>query len=226
MKKTTTDEATRLLEGAYAIRTASDSIEYYREFANCYDDEYANRMGYIYPAMLSSVYSQYAGSNDNPIADIGCGTGLVAEALQQLTTGHSKSLTLIDGIDISPEMLVAAEAKDLYRSLYKVDLTKGIDALPKDYGAIVSAGTFTFGHLGPQVLRDLIALGKSDTLYCIGVNSIYFEEQGFSRVLTSMVEDGLIHEPVLEVRKIYDQPEDNSDNHANDTATVLVYRQC
>ena len=39
MTKKSTDDATRLLEGAYAIRTASDSIDYYREFADLYDRE-------------------------------------------------------------------------------------------------------------------------------------------------------------------------------------------
>lgn len=218
------DDATRLLEGAYAIRTASDSIDYYREFADLYDREYASRLGYIYPAMLAAIYKQYAGKNDTPLADIGCGTGLVAEALQ--TAGVMPDIE-IDGIDISTEMLDKAKAKNLYRNLHQADLTQAMANIPTRYHSIVSAGTFTFGHLGAELLPDILQLGTSGTLYCIGVNSIYYEEQGFSRILDVMVESKQISPPTAVVRNIYEQPnDDNSDNsHATDTATVLVYRQ-
>lgn len=219
-----TEKATRLLEGAYAIRDPADNIDYYREFAELYDHEYADRMGYIYPSMLASVYKQYAGSNDSPIADVGCGTGLVAQAFKDIETLTDRE---IDGIDISQEMLDAAKPKHLYRSLYCADLTESADQLPNSYGSVVSAGTFTFGHLGPELLRDILYLGRQGTLYCIGVNSVYFQEQGFPNVLNSLCSEGLIGEPVAEVRNIYDQStDDSSDNaHRNDTATVLVYRQ-
>ena len=226
------DDATRLLEGAYALRTASDSIDYYREFADLYDRDYADRMGYIYPAMLAAIYKQYAGIGDTPVADIGCGTGLVAEALKSVDPTMNPTIEIeIDGIDISTEMLDKARSKNLYRDLLQADLTETTSALPTNYGCIVSAGTFTFGHLGPHLLPEILRLGKSDTLYCIGVNSVYYEEQGFSRILNAMVENGQISPPTANVRKIYDKPNDllNHDNannsHATDTATVLVYRQ-
>jgi len=44
MTNNSTDNATRLLEGAYAIRTSDDSIDYYREFADQYDRDYAERI--------------------------------------------------------------------------------------------------------------------------------------------------------------------------------------
>ena len=112
------DDATRLLEGAYALRTASDSIDYYREFADLYDRDYADRMGYIYPAMLAAIFKQYAGKGDTPVADIGCGTGLVAEALKSVGPTMNPTIEIeIDGIDISTEMLDKARSKNLYRDL-------------------------------------------------------------------------------------------------------------
>ena len=224
MTNNSSDDATRLLEGAYAIRTANDSIDYYREFADLYDDNFAERLGYVYPAMLAAIYNQYAGTGDAPIADIGCGTGLVAEAFKSTDTPGAFE---IDGIDISPEMLDKAKSKNLYRNLCQADLTQTLNTLPTNYGCIVSAGTFTFGHLGPELLPDILQLGRSDTLYCIGVNSIYYKEQGFSRVLSTMVANKQISAPTTEVRKIYNSADQNtSDNtHATDTATILVYRQ-
>lgn len=217
------DRAVKLLEGAYAIKTAEDNVEYYRDFADIYDREFADRMGYIYPAMLASVYQQHARTADIPIADIGCGTGLVAEALQN----HSANTIPIDGIDISQDMLDAAESKSLYQNLYLADLSKKTDNLPDNYGAVVSAGTFTFGHLGPASLRDLLQLGRSGTLYCIGVNTAYFKEQGFPEVIGTLHRENLITEPVIEVKKMYNPPAGSKAiaDHAEDTSSVLVYRQ-
>lgn len=226
MKSDKINKATRLLEGAYAIRTAADNIKYYRDFADIYDRDFADQMGYIYPAMLAKVYMQHRNTSDTPIADIGCGTGLVADALHELNARQSQPDKLeIDGVDISTEMLDTARQKSLYRTLHQADLTQDFSQLPDNFGAIVSAGTFTFGHLGPAILPELLALGRSDTLYCIGVNSIHFEEQGFSKTLDDMVDDKLISQPVTEIRKIYKSKIPDDKSHADDTATVLVYRQ-
>jgi len=98
--------------------------------------------------------------------------------------------------------------------------------LTSTYGAIVSAGTFTFGHLGPEVLPGLLSLGKTDTLYCIGVNSTFYEQQKFKSVLDTMEAEQLITKPDAKVTEIYLQNKSNADRaHAKDTATVLVYRQ-
>lgn len=218
---TNLETATKLLEGAYAVKTPSDNVSYYREFAGVYDDHFAHKLGYIYPRMLAEVYSQAAQHSDFPILDIGCGTGLVAQAL--VDTGNQN--TEIDGLDISADMLTSAAQKNLYRSLYEADLTLGTEALAGGYGAIVSAGTFTFGHLGPQVLPDLLSLGKAGTLYCIGVNSVYFEEQGFTATLDAMVSQNLITQPEALIKKIYASEQDGNNTHINDTATVLVFRQ-
>lgn len=226
MKADKTDKATRLLEGAYAIRTVADNIEYYRDFADIYDRDFADRMGYIYPAMLAQVYMQHRNTSDTPIADIGCGTGLVAEALHELDSTQSQPNKLdIDGVDISTEMLDAARQKSLYRTLHHADLTRDFSHLPDNFGAIVSAGTFTFGHLGPAILPELLSLGRSDTLYCIGVNSKHFIDQGDSQILDDMVDEKLISQPVTEIRKIFEPKTQDEKSHADDTATVLVYRQ-
>lgn len=216
---TNRDRATKLLEDAYGLETPTDNVRYYRQFADIYDQQYAEQLGYIYPHMLADVFQQTAQAENTPILDIGCGTGLVAQALSEVGFNNQQ----IDGVDISGEMLKAADEKNLYNALFKADLTQGTKEITGQYGAIVSAGTFTFGHLGPDVLNDLISLGTAGTLYCIGVNSAYFKEQGFSSALHAMQQRGLITKPETHVKNIYVPKAGNS--HANDTATVLVYHQ-
>ncbi len=234
MAKQISKEANRLLEGAYAIESAQDNISYYKEFAPLYDTEFADSLGYVYPQMLAEAYSRHALLTDpdiadreitkHKIADIGCGTGLVAQALRDHAALNNIS---IDGLDISPDMLVVAEAKGLYQNLIQADLTKSVPATNESYTAVLSAGTFTFGHLGPEILPALLALGRSNTLYCIGVNSEHYEQQGFAKVFNTMVKQNLITSPVLETQNIYapSGTTRQSSRHANDVATVVVYRQ-
>ena len=53
----TPKSATELLEGAYAVQTAQDSLKYYADFAAIYDKGFAEGLGYIYPAIIASVKS-------------------------------------------------------------------------------------------------------------------------------------------------------------------------
>lgn len=209
------NKAKTLLAGAYALESGSDNVDYYREFAPIYEDQYVSQMGYTYPYALAEVYQSYSTSRDLPVADIGCGTGLVATALEL-------PVRQIDGIDISPHMLSVAQEKSIYRNLYQVDLNKGTNGLPKEYGAVVSAGTFTFGHLGPELLPELLSLARKDALFCIGVNSRHFEQQGFTEILTQLDTMGKITTPDFMQHQIYTG---NQSEHAGDLATIVVYRK-
>ena len=70
-----------LLENAYKLATPDDNKAYYDEFASTYDDDFATALGWHYPQAIASIYRDQATDQDRPIADVGCGTGLVAEAL-------------------------------------------------------------------------------------------------------------------------------------------------
>lgn len=85
-----------------------------------------------------------------PVLDLGAGTGLVAERLA------ARGIGPVDGVDISPEMLARARAKGCYRALHEGDATSGLDLPAAGCAGLVSAGTFTLGHLGPEVLPGLL----------------------------------------------------------------------
>lgn len=208
------DKAEKLLEGAYALRTADDNRRYYHDFAPIYDTEYVKRMGYSYPAALAKVFHRHASDSDRPVLDIGCGTGLVAEALQL-------PAEQIDGVDISPQMLALAAGKQLYGQLIDADLSVGVSALGQRYSAMVSAGTFTHGHLGANVLPELLKAALPNALFCLGVNSVHFEQQ-FDHTLQALVRGQQISTPRFETVKIYSG---SDSSHAADTATVMLYRK-
>ena len=71
-----------LLENAYKLSTPEDNVDFYNAFASSYDADFADTLGWHYPAGIAAAYRDAATAADTPIADIGCGTGLVASALK------------------------------------------------------------------------------------------------------------------------------------------------
>ncbi len=206
-------KAQKLLEGAYKLSTPEDNVTYYQSFAPEYDDVFAKGMGYVYPKAVADTYLETCREGDVPIADIGCGTGAVAE--------HLKPGLPVDGFDISPEMIEVARTKELYREIYQADLTGSLAHLPNDYGAVLSAGTFTHGHLGADTLKDLLALGRRGALFCIGINSAHYESHGFADLLAALTDANAISELTVKSCKMY-QAENHE--HSEDTANILIFR--
>ena len=204
-----------LLENAYKLATPDDNKVYYDEFASSYDAEFAGALGYHYPKAIASIYLNQAADQDRPIADIGCGTGLVAEALG---CSHQD----IDGIDISDEMLLRAKEKGLYRSTINADLTVRPDTIKNGYGAVISAGTFTSGHLGPEQLKPLLDIARPGALFVIGVNKVFFVKAGFDPIVQSMHAKGLISGLSMVEIQMYDR---TGHDHSSDKAYALCYRK-
>ena len=185
--------AKELLEGAYALGSAKDNVDYYADFAAVYDEGFASDLGYQSPRMIAEYLAE-VGSDAMQIADIGCGTGLIADHLP----GHQ-----IDGYDISPEMIEVAREKGLYREFYCADLTGDLSALPDDYDALISAGTFTMGHLDAGHLLGLLALLKHNAWVAVTISQAHFDKAGFGDALNAAFKNGLITKPELREFSIY-----------------------
>ena len=158
---------------AYSLKTPGDSIKLYKKWAQTYDQDFAFKSNYLSPNKICNYYNKYARITDTPILDVGAGTGLVGECLNK--TGNKK----IIGIDISPEMLEQAKLKGYYSSLIEEDVTKKISLKSNSIGAIVSAGTFTHGHVGPNAFDELLRITKPGGLFVLSINSKVFIKGGF-----------------------------------------------
>ena len=208
-----TRKGTEKLEGAYALKTPDDNVGYYRDFADTYDTEFAAEMGYVYPREVARLYLAEAVPEDCPVLDIGAGTGLVAEHMGGLP---------VDGIDISAEMLAKAEAKGLYRRRIVADLTEPLELVDGAYGGFVSAGTFTHGHVGPDVLPELLRVARPGALYCIGINLEVFDEAGFGSAFARLVAANRVTPLDFREVAIY---EGVDHEHAGDRCAVALFRR-
>lgn len=204
---------TEKLEDAYRDKTPEENVEFYRDFAATYDSDFAERLGYANPATIAETYLELAGGDHAPVADIGCGTGLVGAALG--------AGVVVDGMDITPEMLEKARDRGCYRDLYEVDLTGDLSAISNGYGAVLSSGAFTHGHLGPEVLISLFDIAAPGALFIIGVNSSYHQKNQFAPVLEQQVALGRISPIALRKSKSYSKP---GHDHSDDISYTLIWK--
>ena len=201
------------LDGAYSLETPEDSVNLYREWASTYDSGFAADTGYVYAKNVAAVLVEELAGEMPDVLDIGAGTGLVAEELPGL---------VVDGLDISQEMLDVAGQKGLYRNRICADLTKPLAIGDASYGAFTSAGTFTHGHVGPVCLPELMRIARPGALFVLGINAGVFDQAGFGSAFADLVADGCI-EPVR-FRKV--DCYTNTDHAHGDTVILLaVFRR-
>ena len=203
------------LNDAYSVKTPEDNIKLYKVWASSYDDDFAKKNEYRSPVLISNYYDKYSNKNDVPVLDVGAGTGLIAEVM------NKKNTIDIDAIDISPEMLESAKSKNCYNKLIEADLTKNLDIDNNYYGAIVSAGTFTHGHIGPNALDELLRVTKPSGLFVITIHSKVYVNQNFEQKfqdINEQITDLTFHE-----EKAYGNNPDK--DHGNDTVFITVFRK-
>ena len=203
------------LNDAYSVKTPEDNIKLYKVWASSYDDDFAKKNDYRSPVLISNYYDKYSNKNDVPVLDVGAGTGLIAEVM------NKKNTIDIDAIDISPEMLESAKSKNCYNKLIEADLTKNLGIDNNYYGAIVSAGTFTHGHIGPNALDELLRVTKPSGLFVITIHSKVYVNQNFEQKfqdINEQITDLTFHE-----EKAYGNNPDK--DHGNDTVFITVFRK-
>jgi len=209
------------VEDAYALKTPDDSIRLYGEWASTYDSDFVGSSAYVLYRHIAEVFLHEQSSINGAVLDVGCGTGVVGECLRACGVAE------VDGIDISQPMLAEAARKTtgnddrVYRKLIAADLTKKLDIADNQYAGLISAGTFTHGHLGPDPLDELWRVAAPGAICAIGIRSTHFESLKFGEKLSDDVQKRIITKPKLVEVRIYSEEADNSE-HADDKACVVV----
>jgi trans-aconitate methyltransferase len=136
---------------ARSTQTPDDAVRLYDSWAADYDHDVFEVMGFIGTDRIADLLAAHAPDRDQPVIDLGCGTGSAGVRLAHHGFGS------IDGVDISPAMLDIAAQVGVYRHLFTADLTQPL-TIDYRYGASVSAGTFTTGHVGANAIPALVTL--------------------------------------------------------------------
>ena len=174
------------VQGAYGLDGVEQAKAFYGEWSGAYDDHMVGALGYVGPDRISRMLAAHLDDVATPVLDIGCGTGLTSVYLAE------QGFRSIDGIDITPEMLERARARGIYRNLIRADLTQPLDLEDGAYGAAVSSGTFTCGHVGPEPLPEIVRVLGSGGLMAFTIHQDIWKAKGFKALLDGLERDGVI----------------------------------
>ncbi len=202
------------LHAAYALESPEDNKRLYAEWAGDYDEGFAALEDYQLHIHTARAFVGAGGQG--PVLDVGAGTGLCGAVLAGLGVGP------IDATDISSEMLEQAMRKDIYRDAIESDLNKGIPVPRDSYSGIVSSGTFTHGHLGPEALTALLRVARPGAQFALSINAKHFEAKGFGDALRKL-EQGQIENLTLPEARIYGDLA--AGENKDDTALIALFEK-
>jgi len=164
----------------------------YKNWASDYEHDVIHLAGYVGHLITTDLLLNYLENKKARVLDAGCGTGLVGEIL------HKNSFNNIEGVDFSEEMLSVANQKNIYQSLRLVDLTKKLDYEDNSFDAIVCAGTFTCGHVGPEALKEMLRVTKKAGYICFTVRKQEWEASPYKEIIDKLENSNLWHQVVHE----------------------------
>lgn len=164
----------------YKLNTSDEVLKYYKNWVR--KDKFNNDMvewNYTAPMNAVSLIKKYALKKDIQILDAGCGSGLVGIEMQK------KGYTNIDGIDLSQDMINLIP-KGVYQNLEVANLNKPLKHENHKYDVLMCVGTFTYGHVKPQALDEMIRITKNRGLICFSINEGIHEEYGFDKKIKKL----------------------------------------
>ena len=164
----------------YKLKAGKEVEDYYDEWTveNKYDKDMVD-WKYSGPQETVDLLKKHTPSKDIKILDAGCGTGLVGIELKK------NGFQNFDGADFSQKMLDLVPM-NIYRNLFKIDLNKKIDIKDNTYEGITCVGTFTFGHVNPPALDEMVRISKTGSLICFTINIGIYEEYGFDKKIKEL----------------------------------------
>jgi predicted TPR repeat methyltransferase len=140
------------------------------QYAPDFDQALIEGLGYRGPELLREALGEACAARQRPFhfaraLDLGCGTGLVAEALRYCCD-------TILGVDLSPAMVAAARRKGVYADVVAGDLTDFVAAQPEGSCDLVIAGD-AFVYLADlePVCRAVVRALAPDGLFAFTVET-------------------------------------------------------
>lgn len=160
-------------------RTVEETRQIYADWAQTYDKDITD-WGYATPARIAMALRMSGANTDKAVLDFGCGTGLSGIALA--ATGFQ----VVDGTDISPEMLAHAEARDIYRQVWLGEPGSLGHIGLGDYSAIAACGVISLGAAPPETLDMLVNVMAPGNLLAFSFNEATLADRRYTDQLDTI----------------------------------------
>jgi len=169
---------------AYQLGDETGTVDFYKKWADDYDHQMLDELEYVAPKGIARLLCAYLPNKDAEIFDVGCGTGLTCWFLAD--NGYKA----LDGIDLSPDMVRVAGEQGIYRDLIVGDVNQPIKRATASYDGVISSGTFTHGHVGPEPLDDIFRILRPGGVLACTVHRELWESRGFKQKFETLVSSG------------------------------------
>ncbi|TKB24391.1 tetratricopeptide repeat protein [Desulfopila sp. IMCC35006] len=154
------------------LEHAPDS--YVRHFFDAYAEDFeqslVDGLGYDTPRQLQACFkrcTQLKGVKDqyDHGLDLGCGTGLSGIAFKGI-------VPVLDGVDLSANMLLQAAGKDCYHGLYQDSIIHYLQTTAATYDFFLATDVFIYvGELG-AIFSALRAVARPGALFCFSTETL------------------------------------------------------
>jgi predicted TPR repeat methyltransferase len=178
----------------YSYESSKDLKKYYDDWAHEYD-AYVEEVNYILPMLVAGMAASYLDDGLRVGLDVGAGTGLIGEHLLDI-----KPNVLLHASDISHSMLEIARSKKTkflshcYTKSILIDLKDSSNLETEYYDFVVSAGTFTLGHLNFEDFTGILRCLKPGGFGVISIKKDHYDNEFFENKLKTFTKIILLNQ--------------------------------
>jgi len=138
----------------------------FNAYAPRFDESLVNGLSYATPHHIAHIIKDhFSGRSFNDFLDLGCGTGLMGQAVQDITRNRI-------GVDLSAVMLDHAKHKHIYHTLIKKSLDDFfLDEIKPRYDLILAADVFVYIGDLKNILQHCARLLRTDGIFGFSVQA-------------------------------------------------------
>jgi len=140
-------------------------------------DEILQALDYRVPELIAQSLKQNLKTKlfkKRRILDLGCGTGLCAEAARRFFPNEE-----FYGVDISEKMLEQAGIKNIYKELYNDDIISFLAETADPFHAVIAGDVLTYAGDLKQLFRLLIRAVKFNGLFIFSVSKNTYNQNNY-----------------------------------------------
>ncbi|NKB61975.1 MAG: methyltransferase domain-containing protein [Gammaproteobacteria bacterium] len=189
------------LAEAYGLSDDNDMRLFYQKWADDYDAQMIEGLGYCSPRLIAEQLTRYLTNQESKVLDIGCGTGLTSKYL------HDEGFKALHGLDLSPDMIEVAGKRGIYQGLRVVDVNLPLPYDDGEFDAIISSGTFTHGHVGPEPFHEISRITRLGGFIACTIHGELWQKSGFEKMLQELENSQTLACRYREIGRYFDQGE-------------------
>lgn len=173
----------KYLDKVYTARTPDETRDIYDAWSKSYEAEVSEN-GYATPGRVATALADVVRDKSTPVLDFGCGTGLSGLALKLA------GFEMLDGMDLSPEMLAEARAKGIYRNLTQVAADAPPPISKGAYPIITAIGVIGAGAAPLALFDTLMKALDRGGLFAFSFNDHTLEDPAYEGRLNEWIDPG------------------------------------